>query len=375
MFKLGLVINPYAGIGGALALKGSDGADIRARALSMGAEKLAGEKTKLALEKIAHLKDKIHVYLASGEMGQDLAEQLGFAHTCVYQPPKTQTESIDTQATVQALALENVDLILFAGGDGTARNICQLVNNSIPVLGVPAGCKIHSAVYAVTPQAAGRVLEQVIQGNIVSVNDAEVMDIDEDLFRQGKVKAKQFGEMQVPTEVQYIQAVKMGGKESDELVLADIAAHVIEEMQDNPEHIFVMGSGSTVEFIMQELGIHNTLLGVDLIQGQKLLASDVTSQQLIEHTQGNKCKLVLTLIGGQGHVLGRGNQQLSAGFLNSLDKQDILLVATKTKLANLAGKPLIVDSSNDQVNQDLAGLITVITGYRDQVLYPVANFN
>ncbi|MCF2948575.1 ATP-NAD kinase family protein [Paraglaciecola aquimarina] len=375
MFKLGLVINPYAGIGGALALKGSDGQAIREKALLMGADKLAVEKTRIALEYVITHQDKLHIYTAAGEMGQELIEHLGFINTCVYWPNNSQTESFDTQATVKALIEQKVDLILFAGGDGTARNICEVVNNKIPVLGIPAGCKIHSAVYGVTPQATGRVLEQVIKGKIVSVSDAEVMDIDEDLFRQGKVKARQFGEMQVPTEVQYIQAVKMGGKESDELVLADIAAHVIEDMQDNPEHIFVMGSGSTVEFIMQELHIENTLLGVDLIQDQQLLASDVTSQQLLDYTHGKECKLVLTLIGGQGHMLGRGNQQLSAEFLQGVSKQNILLVATKTKLAKLEGRPLIVDSGNVQINKDLAGLITVITGYRDQVLYPVADYN
>jgi predicted polyphosphate/ATP-dependent NAD kinase len=374
-FKLGLVINPYAGIGGALAFKGSDGQEIREKALAMGAEKLAGHKTRLALEQITTLQHQVHFYVASGEMGLDVVKELGFDYTCVYQVPSLQTESSDTKATVQALIDAQVDLILFVGGDGTARNICQLVENTMPVLGVPAGCKIHSAVYAVTPQAAGRVLEQVIQGDLVSVNDADVMDIDEKLFRQGKVKARQYGAMQVPTEVQYIQAVKMGGKESDELVLADISAHVIELMEEYPEHIFVMGSGSTVDSIMQELGIDNTLLGVDLIQNQQLVASDVTSKQLIELTQNQKCKLVITLIGGQGHIIGRGNQQLSSRFLDSLGKQNILLVATKTKLCNLAGRPLIVDSGDNKVNQELAGLITVITGYHDQVLYPVANYS
>jgi predicted polyphosphate/ATP-dependent NAD kinase len=217
------------------------------------------------------------------------------------------------------------------------------------------------------------------------VSDAQVMDIDEDLFRQGKVKARQFGEMQVPIELQYIQAVKMAGKESDELVLTDIAAQVIEIMEEHPDHLFVMGSGSTVEFIMQELGIDNTLLGVDLIQNQQLVASDVTSKQLIELTQeympqddinlGKICKLVITPIGGQGHILGRGNQQLSASFLNALGKHNIVLVATKSKLSNLNGKPLIVDSGDAKVDQNLAGLITVITGYRDQVLYPIANYS
>lgn len=374
-FKLGVLINPYAGIGGALALKGSDGVEIREKALAMGAEKKALDKTRLALEFIVSIKDQVHLYVASGDMGESLAKDMGFNYSVVYQPANSQTESQDSEGTAQALLAQQVDLILFAGGDGTARNVCQVVGSSVPVLGVPAGCKIHSAVYAITPAAAGRVLKQVINGEIVSVSDAEVMDIDEALFRQGRVNARQFGEMQVPTELRYIQAVKMGGKESDELVLADIAAHIIEIIEDNSEHLFVMGSGSTVEFIMQELGIKNTLLGVDVIKNNQLIARDVTASELLALTAHQNCKLVLTLIGGQGHIIGRGNQQLSAEFLQCLDKDNILLVATKSKLSNLSGRPLIVDSGDTHVDKQLSGLISIITGYHDQVLYPIANLN
>jgi predicted polyphosphate/ATP-dependent NAD kinase len=375
VFKLGLLINPYAGIGGALALKGSDGVEIREKALAMGAEKKALDKTRLALEHIVSIRDQVQLYVASGEMGEALAKKMGFNYSVVYQPANIQTESQDSEATAHALLAEHVDLILFAGGDGTARNVCHVIGNSVPVLGIPAGCKIHSAVYAITPEAAGRVLKQVINGEIVSVSDAEVMDIDEALFRKGRVNARQFGEMQVPTELRYIQAVKMGGKESDELVLADIAAHVIEIIEDNPEHVFVMGSGSTVEFIMQELGIKNTLLGVDVIKNKQLLASDVTAVELLTLTTKQSCKLVLTLIGGQGHIVGRGNQQLSADFLKQLGKDNILLVATKSKLQNLSGRPLIVDSGDMPTDQQLSGLISIITGYHDQVLYPIADLH
>ena len=375
VFKLGLLINPYAGIGGALALKGSDGVEIREKALAMGAEKKALDKTRLALEHIFLMKDQVKLYVASGEMGEMLAKEMGFNYSVIYQPANAQTESQDSEATAHALLAEHVDLILFAGGDGTARNVCHVIGNLVPVLGIPAGCKIHSAVYAITPAAAGRVLKQVINGEIVSVSDAEVMDIDEALFRKGRVNARQFGEMQVPTELRYIQAVKMGGKESDELVLADIAAHIIEIIEDNPECLFVMGSGSTVKFIMQEQGIKNTLLGVDVIKNKQLLASDVTASELLTLTAKQSCKLVLTLIGGQGHIIGRGNQQLSADFLKQLGKDNILLVATKSKLQNLSGRPLIVDSGDMPTDQQLSGLISIITGYHDQVLYPIADLH
>lgn len=374
-FKIGLIVNPFAGIGGALALKGSDGAEIRAKALALGAEKKAGDKTRLALSEILALTSQVHIYTVAGEMGETLTKEMGFDYSIVYQPSSEQSEGHDSEAAAKAMLNEQVDLLLFAGGDGTARNICHAIDTALPVLGIPAGCKIHSGVYAITPQAAGRVVAQMVQGQIVSLTQADVMDIDEALFRQGRVNARQFGEMRVPTELQYIQAVKMGGKESDELVLADIAAYIIELMDEYPEHYFVMGSGSTVEFIMQELNLDNTLLGVDLLKGGKLVARDLTAEQLYQFIHQQATKLVITLIGGQGHVFGRGNQQLSPDVLRAVGKENILLVATKNKLNNLAGKPLISDSGDITLDAELAGLMTVITGYRDQVLYPLANLN
>lgn len=372
-FKLGLIVNPYAGIGGALALKGSDGKAIREQALAQGAEQKSLFKTQLALNEILQFKHCVHIYTAAGDMGENLAKQNDFNHQVVYRPEQLQTEGLDSELAAQALLEHGVDLILFAGGDGTARNLCQVVSERVPVLGVPAGCKIHSGVYAITPQAAGRVLAQVIEGKIVSLNQAEVMDIDETLFRQGRVNAKQFGEMKVPTELRYIQAVKMGGKESDELVLADIAAHVIDVMEQYPEHYFVMGSGSTVDFVMQELGLPNTLLGVDIVKDKRLVAQDVSAPSLLQKIKHQPVKLVITLIGGQGHIFGRGNQQLSPDVIKEIGKENILLIATKTKLNQLEGKPLISDSSDLNLDQSLAGLITVICGYRDHVLYPIAN--
>ena len=370
-FKLGLIINPFAGIGGALALKGSDGAEIREQALKMGAEPKAGGKTKLALQQLCELQGRIKIFTASGGMGEQIALDLGFTPQVVYRPAQQQTEGKDSENAAQALLEQGVDLILFAGGDGTARNICKVIEHKVPVLGVPAGCKIHSGVYAITPQAAGRVVAMLVRGEIVSLSDGLVMDIDEALFRQGRVNARQYGEMRVPSELRYIQAVKMGGKESDELVLADIAAHVIEQMEQHPDTMFVMGSGSTVDFVMHELGLANTLLGVDVVQNKQLVGTDLSAQGLLEQVQHTPVKLVITLIGGQGHIFGRGNQQLSPEVLRLIGRENILTIASKSKLQALASKPLIADTGDLALDAELAGVIPVITGYHDQVLYPV----
>jgi predicted polyphosphate/ATP-dependent NAD kinase len=374
-FKLGLLINPFAGIGGALALKGSDGAEIRNKALSLGAKKKANERSRLALQQLLHLKEDIQIYTVSGEMGESLAQELGFAFTIVYQPQQSQTEGIDSEHAAQAMLAEQVDLLLFAGGDGTARNVCKVINSATPALGIPAGCKIHSGVYAITPQAAGRVTAMLVTGDIVSLKSAEVMDIDEMLFRQGRVNARQYGEMQVPSELQYIQAVKMAGKESDELVLNDIAAHIMEDMELHPEYLYVMGSGSTVDFVMQELSLENSLLGVDLVFNKKLVAKDVTASQLLDKTTNAPVKLIITLIGGQGHIFGRGNQQLSVEFLRRIGRQNIIIIATKSKLQSLQGKPLISDTGEPELDTEFSGVMPIISGYHDQVLYPVARFD
>jgi predicted polyphosphate/ATP-dependent NAD kinase len=248
------------------------------------------------------------------------------------------------------------------------------------VLGIPAGCKIHSGVYAITPKAAGRVIELMITKQLVSLTSGDVMDIDEELFRQGIVKAKRFGEMQIPSELRYVQAVKSGGKESDELVLQDIAANVIEEMHNFNDRQFIIGSGSTTAFVMSELGLDNTLLGIDIVTDQRLCAVDVTEADVFKAISlfDGVSKLVITLIGGQGHIFGRGNQQLSPRVIRAIITQpggqdNIMILATKAKLTALANKPLISDTGDATLDQALTGFMAVTTGYKDQVLYPISS--
>jgi len=369
IFRLGVVVNPFAGIGGALALKGSDGAEVREKALAMGAEKKANEKMAKALSILEAFSEQFTIVTAGGEMGEDVCASLGLPFEVVYKSASQQTEGEDTERAVQAFLGCNLDVILFAGGDGTARNVCKIVGDKVPVLGVPAGCKIHSGVYCVTPSAAGQVISQMIKGEIVSVMDGEVRDIDENAFRTGKVIAKHYGEMRVPAELTYVQAVKMGGKEDEALVLDDIAATISELMDDNPDTYFVMGSGSTVGAVMEFLGLDNTLLGVDVVQDKALVASDVTASELLSLTQGKPTQVVLTVIGGQGHILGRGNQQLSPDFIRAIGKQNMRVVATKQKLQSLENKPLRLDSGDAELDASLQGAFTIITGYKDKVLY------
>ncbi|KDC55893.1 ATP-NAD kinase family protein [Pseudoalteromonas sp. S3431] len=371
-FKLGLIVNPVAGLGGTVALKGSDGAHTAAKAIELGAEPKANSRTKAALEVLLPYKERLTIYTVNGDMGEQTAKALGFHVEVVYNS-KAITTPDDTEQAAKVLKDFGVDLVLFAGGDGTARNICHAIEDTIPVLGIPAGCKIHSGVYAITPKAAGRVVEMLVKGELVTLADADVMDIDEDAFRQGTVKAKRYGEMQTPSEVRYMQAVKNGGKETDELVLADIAAHVVSQMDEDT--FYIMGSGSTVEAIMEEMGLENTLLGVDLIKDQTLVAQDLTAKQLLELTHDQSTKLVITLIGGQGHIFGRGNQQLSPALIRAIGKENIIVVATKTKLQALNSRPLICDTGDGELDDELTGYIKVTTGFNDHIMYAVGHHN
>lgn len=365
LFRLGLIINPWAGIGGSVALKGSDG--VAAEALALGAVPLAQQRARTALTELLPYQSQVHILTVAGLMGEDLARELGFTVTVVYQGVSEPSTAADTEAAATCLSKVGIDLLLFAGGDGTARNICAVVDAHTTVLGIPAGCKIHSGVYAITPSAAGKVVAQMIKGELVTVQDAQVMDIDEAAFRQGTVRAKRFGEMQIPTELRYVQSVKSSGKESEELVLDDLAAFVAAQME--PDVRYVMGSGSTIAAVMAELGLPNTLLGVDVVENGELIASDVTASQLQTFIKPDATKLLITLIGGQGHIFGRGNQQLSPSVIRTIGRDNIQLVATKTKLQQLNGRPLISDSGDAALDHELQGMMKVLCGYNDYVMY------
>ena len=267
------------------------------------------------------------------------------------------------------------------GGDGTARNICNVVPSGQPVLGIPSGVKMHSGVYAITPEMAGELVCKLVRGDLIDIRPQEVRDIDEEAFRQGKVKARYYGELLVPEEGQFMQHVKSGGREVESLVLEDIAATVIEEME--ADDLYIIGPGSTTRGLMEELDLENTLLGVDLVKNHTLLASDVTAieiEQAIADVMAKangmpgvtgKAKIVITPIGGQGHLLGRGNQQLTPEVIRLVGRDNLIVIATKTKITELNGRPLLVDSNDPVLDRELSGYIPVITGYRDKISYRI----
>lgn len=375
--RLGVVINPLAGIGGSVALKGSDGSVIVERALAKGAEPMAPQRTVSALRQLSvemtDGSDRV-ILTASGEMGATSIEQAGLPFEVVYTASADRTTAQDTQAAVKALCAHDIDLLLFAGGDGTARDILNALQacgraDSLPVVGIPAGCKIHSAVYAVTPVQAGELVALLEQGQPLSVKMAEVMDLDEDAFRQGVVKASCYGYLPVPVDDVRMQAMKQGGVDHEAVAVEDIAADIVEHMQS--DCLYLIGSGSTTAAVMEALGLPNTLLGIDAVMNAELVASDVDEQTMLKLLDGKPGRIVVTAIGGQGHIFGRGNQQFSPRVIQKVGLDNIVIIASNEKLRSLNNRPLRVDTGDSELDQQLSGVVNVVTGYEQRTLYRI----
>lgn len=365
---VGVLVNPYAGIGGSVALKGSDGANTREEALRRGATQQAPARMTRALGSLAGL-GNVKLFTWAGAMGEQSCVEAGLPCEVVGESSMPSSPD-DTRMAAKALQQAGVELLLFAGGDGTARDLVDAVGLSLPVLGVPAGCKMHSAVYAVNPEAAGGLLHELATGHLVALQHAEVRDIDEEAFRRGEVRARHYGELQVPAEARYLQQVKCGGREVEDLVVTEVAAWVADAMEDDTWYL--MGSGSTVALVMEQLGLENTLLGVDAVFNHEVVAADLGATELMDLIGDQPARAVITVIGGQGHLFGRGNQQFSPELIRRLGKENVQILATRTKLNTLEGRPLLVDTGDAALDASLCGLWPVTTGYEDQILYRVA---
>lgn len=369
VFRLGLLLNPLAGVGGPAAHKGSDAAAIQAAAAQGELALTAPARARTFLQALKPISDQFELLTVPGAMGETVCHELGYTCKLIDYTPANPSSYRDTEQAAAALTVAAVDLLVFVGGDGTARDVCRVTGTRQLVLGVPAGVKMHSGVYAVNPQSAAEVVKQMLAGELIGVSEAEVRDIDEEAFRRGLVKSRYFGVMQVPDEVRYLQQVKQGGQEVEELVLADIAADIEESLDD--ETLYIFGPGSTTHQVLQNLRWPSTLLGIDVFKGGQQLKADVSAEDLQDclcnHT--GSLALYITAIGGQGHIIGRGNQPLTPDLLRRIGRENLHVVATKTKLKNLQGRPLLMDSGDSQLDESWSGYIPVLTGYHDAVLY------
>ncbi|TXS95635.1 ATP-NAD kinase [Parahaliea maris] len=369
--SIGLLVNPLAGVGGSLALKGSDGEALRQQVAEAGGSRRSTERAARALVMLQQSQLPIAYSTWGGDMGEGLLRELGVEATVLGQPGHSPSSAEDTRRAAAVLAA-HCDLLVFVGGDGTARDVFDAVGDRMPVLGIPAGVKMHSSVFAVSPEAAGELLLQLARGGLVGLRHQEVRDIDETAFREGRVKTRFYGEMMVPGEGRFLQHTKVGGREDQALVAADIAAWLAPGLQ--PDTLYLLGPGSTTAAVLEELGLPATLLGVDALLDNQVVAADASEQALLallaEHH--GPAHIIVTAIGGQGHIFGRGNQQLSPDVIRAVGLDHITVIAAKSKVAALDGRPLRVDTNDPGLDEALTGYRPVITGYEDEILYRVA---
>ena len=359
--RIGLIVNPIAGMGGSVALKGTDGAEALARARALGAEPKAEARAARALRKLAAAAPSAELVTIAGVMGEAAAESAGLAHRLIAWKPGSITTAADTREAAREMNALGVALILFAGGDGTARDILEVVGEAAPILGIPCGVKMHSAVFAVSPEAAGQLAALVARDDEgkIAWREGEVMDVDEDAVRAGRLSARLHGYARIPFERNLLQGPKVGGLPED-AALEALAGEIAEEMEKGV--LYVLGPGSTTKRILKHLGLDGTLLGVDAVLDRKLVGRDLTDKALAALLRGRPARIIVSVVGGQGYIFGRGNQQIGPCVIREVGRDNIVVLASQAKLLTLAGNRLMADTGDPAVDRLLAGFIRVRIG-------------
>ncbi|HZQ66246.1 MAG TPA: NAD(+)/NADH kinase [Gaiellaceae bacterium] len=363
---LGLIVNPVAGIGGRYALKGSDDATAIARALAAGASPVAPVRARRALRAVQPVQG-LQVVAPAGAMGEEVAADADLSPARLSHAPAAPTTAADTRAAAAELADREVDLILFAGGDGTARDVVDVVGTRVPVLGVPCGVKMRSGVFGTTPENAGDAAARFLaQPGRYPVVDGEVLDAAD-----AALESTLFAVARVPDVPGRLQHGKAARPFADDGALAALAEAIVEEME--PERTYLLGPGTTTGRIMAALGLVSTPLGVDAVRDGALVASDLDEEGLLRLLDGGPATLILGVIGGQGFLLGRGNQQLSARVVRKLGVDNVVIVAGPSKVAALDPPVLHVDLGEDEQDRLLDGYRRVRVAPGESIVMRVAS--
>jgi predicted polyphosphate/ATP-dependent NAD kinase len=316
------------------------------------------------------LRGTLEVITPPGIMGEVSARDAGFAPRLVGPVPGRATTAKDTMAAAREMKRLGVALILFAGGDGTARDVHRAVGDSFPALGIPAGVKIFSASFAIHPTAAGELARQFLTGETRDLRLAEVLDLDEDAYRASRISPALYGYLTVPYRRRLIQGRKAPGPLDERGTLESIAQDVIEQMQ--PGVAYIVGPGSTTRLILGRLGLEKTLVGIDIVVDHRLVAADAGEAAILRVLAEHPGKIIVTPIGGQGVLFGRGNQPISPAVLRLVGRDGIVVVSLPEKIHALRGRPLLVDTGEAEVDRWLTGYMKVITAYRERIVYRVS---
>ncbi len=370
MVKVGFLVNPIAGMGGRVGLKGTDGEAYK-KALALGAQPVAPYRAKRFLREYKRLGLEKHVelYVAPHPMGSSIVEEEGIPYVLTGELKSHETTPEDTKNISRTMVNRGVNLIVFVGGDGTARDIIEAIDKKTPILGVPSGVKMYSPLFAITPEAAARILEHYVKGDY-SIEEVEVLDIDEEAFRKDQLKITLYGTALTIKVSELLQS----GKEPTPNTMSirgnqeAIARYVIENME--PDTLYILGPGTTVKAIADLLGVEKTVLGVDAIYNGRLVGKDLNEKQLLELIEKYKrTKIILTPIGGQGFLLGRGNQQISPKILEKIGKNNIIVVATRDKMSKI--RKLRIDTGDPRIDEKLRSYIRVIVDYNEEVVLKI----
>lgn len=382
LLRIGLVVNPLAGIGGAVGLQGSDGEVVQRAARERDGKPRGEERLSIFLQALRTRLGGDFGRLAWCTWGGVMGAQILSSNGVIAQvagEPAAQTSAQDTQLAVKTLGASDVDLLIFVGGDGTARDVLTAADEHTCVLGLPAGVKMHSGVFAISPSAAADVVAGLAQGSLVGRIPREVRDYvpaakDATNAKHQAVATKRYGELWVPEAAGYLQQMKVGGKEDEDLVVQEIVSFFLDHPEIYSGKALVMGPGSTCLAIKQALGLNGALLGCDVLLPTGEAMENATSADLLNLASQHTLHVLVSFTRHQGFLLGRGNQQLSAEVLHALSwKQDATILGSRTKLATLDQRPMLVDTGDARLDQQLSGLVSVLTGYDDFLLYRVSN--
>jgi predicted polyphosphate/ATP-dependent NAD kinase len=366
MKRIGLIINPIAGMGGSVGLKGTDG-DIYQKALEMGAKPVTPKRVSELLSHITNI-EKIFMLVAPGKMGVDVIKSKGIKFEVIGEIGEI-TSAGDTKRIAKQMIKSGIDLLIFCGGDGTARDIYDAIGLEKPVVAIPGGVKMYSSVFSFNPRAAAQIIDGFLE-DFIQTEDREILDIDENLVRKDMLKASLYGYLKVLKFRNLIQAGKIGSKlgRTIEENKQEIARFIVERMEDNT--LYLLGPGTTVKAIADTLQLQKTLLGVDAVYNKKVIGTDLNEKGILSLLSKHpKTQIIISPIGGQGFIFGRGNKQFTPKILKQVGSKNIKIVATGEKVREL--DCLRVDTGNIDVDNNLKGFAKVIIGYMEETVIPV----
>ena len=366
-FILGLIVNPISGMGGSVGLKGTDGRDILLKALNLGAKPNAITRTREFLQELLLLKSKLKFITCPGIMGENILREMNFEYDCIKHPIFSRTADIlettpnHTEIAAEIMKKNNkLKLLVFVGGDGTARNIVNSIGNQKPCLGIPAGVKIFSSAFSINPKGAGSIVIQFLYDEI-PLRESEVLDINENEYRKGSLESNLYGYLLTPYSPDLSQKSKIGTPISDLNNQERIAKRIIEILERDV--YYILGPGTTIKAITDQLNLTKTLLGVDLLLNKNIYKLDLNEQQILKYIEGNKVKIIISLIGNQGFLFGRGNLQISPKVLRKINPKDLIIVSTKFKLQTITNQIIRLDTRDPELDHKLKGFYRVYVDY------------